>query len=232
MALHMYMSLHISCLHAHRRFQPSPLGVGLDLSACLHCLSGGVWEEPWDTQNALDTIRKLERHWYQLDGNDPASDLLEEHDKASELEDEDEDGPPRKQLKAAVNKVCVHVACNAQPVCLVEQLQTVRSNYRGRVDQFRIKVGPHARQSLERSKTAVKPVQLSEGLILKKRLSLPYVSWHTIHTMKRSCIQLSECCRSGAVQFQFIQVWKPFCRKAGMYWPQQHVQLSESTRPA
>lgn len=52
----------------------------------------------------------------------------------------DDEGPPLKQLKASVNQVCLHVACSAQPVCLVEQLQTVRSNYRGRVDQFRIKV--------------------------------------------------------------------------------------------
>ena len=52
----------------------------------------------------------------------------------------DDEGPPKKQLKASVNKVCGHVACSAQTVCLVEQLQTVRDNYRGRIDQFRIKV--------------------------------------------------------------------------------------------
>jgi len=41
-----------------------------------------------------------------------------------------------------VNKVCAHVACSAQTVCLIEQLQIVRDNYRGRIDQFRIKVWP------------------------------------------------------------------------------------------
>lgn len=103
-------------------------------------MTGGQWEEPWDQQSALSTIRKLERHWYQLDGNDPAQGLLEGVLDGSESDDE---GRPRKQLKASVNTVCPHVACSAQPVCLVEQLQTVRSNYRGRVDQFRIKVKLH-----------------------------------------------------------------------------------------
>lgn len=102
--------------------------------------TGGEWEEPWDQQSALDTIRKLERRWYQLDRNNTAPDqsveAAEQHLGASS----DEEGPPRKRLKPSVNKVCQHAACSAQPVCLVEQLQTVRSNYRGRVDQFRIKV--------------------------------------------------------------------------------------------
>ena len=109
-------------------------------------MPGGEWEEPWDRQNALDTIRKLERHWYQLDGNDPASGPSGEAAEPVGGSASDDEGPPRKQLKASVNKVCPHVACSAQPVCLVEQLQTVRSNYRGRVDQFRIKVQPHRLQ--------------------------------------------------------------------------------------
>lgn len=102
--------------------------------------TGGVWEEPWDQQSALDTIRKLERRWYQLDRNNTAPDQSVEAAEQHEDGSSDEEGPPRKQLKPSVNKVCQHVACSAQPVCLVEQLQTVRSNYRGRVDQFRIKV--------------------------------------------------------------------------------------------
>ena len=118
----------------------------------LCCPTGGEWEEPWDQQTALDTIRKLERHWYQLDGLDsaagPPAEAVEEFEGGSS----GDEGPPRKQLKPSVNKVCPHVACSAQPVCLVEQLQTVRSHYRGRVDQFRIKVEnsspPTAKQGL------------------------------------------------------------------------------------
>ncbi|KAL3149104.1 hypothetical protein ABBQ32_001946 [Trebouxia sp. C0010 RCD-2024] len=110
--------------------------------------TGGEWEEPWDQQSALDTIRKLERRWYQLDRNNTAPDqsveAAEQHLGASS----DEEGPPRKRLKPSVNKVCQHAACSAQPVCLVEQLQTVRSNYRGRVDQFRIKAVERAIREL------------------------------------------------------------------------------------
>ena len=101
---------------------------------------GGEWEEPWDQQSALHTIHKLERHWYQLDGNTSASGAAAEAAEQFEGGSSEDEGPPRKQLKPSVNKVCRHVACSAQPVCLVEQLQTVRSHYRGRVDQFRIKV--------------------------------------------------------------------------------------------
>lgn len=103
----------------------------------------GQWEEPWDQKSALQTIQKLERHWYQLTGPasavGPSTGVIEsdEDDNGSGAEDE---GPPRKQLKASVNQVCAHVACSRQFVCLVEQLQTVRDNYRGRIDQFRIKV--------------------------------------------------------------------------------------------
>lgn len=106
----------------------------------LCCLTGGEWEEPWDQQSALDTICKLERRWYQLDRNNAAPDQSGEAEEQPEAGSSDDEGPPRKQSKLSVNKVCPHVACSAQPVCLVEQLQTVRSNYRGRVDQFRIKV--------------------------------------------------------------------------------------------
>ncbi|KAL3133282.1 hypothetical protein ABBQ38_007162 [Trebouxia sp. C0009 RCD-2024] len=110
--------------------------------------TGGVWEEPWDQQSALDTIRKLERRWYQLDRNNTAPDQSVEAAEQHEDGSSDEEGPPRKQLKPSVNKVCQHVACSAQPVCLVEQLQTVRSNYRGRVDQFRIKAVERAIREL------------------------------------------------------------------------------------
>ncbi len=103
--------------------------------------TGGQWEEPWDQKSALKTIQKLERHWYQLDGAaaaaGPSTEAGEPRDASSGSDDEQ---PPRKQMKASVNKVCAHVACSAQPVCLVEQLQIVRDNYRGRIDQFRIKV--------------------------------------------------------------------------------------------
>ena len=110
----------------------------------LCCPTGGQWEEPWDQQSALDTIRKIERHWYQLKSEPNASDPPVDAAEQMEGDSSDDEEPPRKQLKPSVNKVCPHVACSAQPVCLVEQLQTVRSHYRGRVDQFRIKVRePH-----------------------------------------------------------------------------------------
>ena len=105
--------------------------------------TGGVWEEPWDQKRAMQTIQTIERHWYQTDGASagagPVTDAHEgpdDNDEGSEAEE----GPPRKQLKASVNEICAHVACSAQTVCLVEQMQIVRDNYRGRIDQFRIKV--------------------------------------------------------------------------------------------
>lgn len=105
---------------------------------------GGQWEEPWDQKSALKTIQKLERHWYQLDGTStsmrPSTGADEAEEGSGDPSGSDDEGPPKKQLKASVNKVCGHVACSAQTVCLVEQLQTVRDNYRGRIDQFRIKV--------------------------------------------------------------------------------------------
>lgn len=107
----------------------------------LCCPTGGQWEEPWDQQSALNTIRKIERHWYQLKSESSAAGPPVDAAEQIEGGSSDDEGPPRKQLKPSVNKVCPHVACSAQPVCLVEQLQTVRSHYRGRVDQFRIKVG-------------------------------------------------------------------------------------------
>ena len=119
---------------------PSILSQGLHAALMLCCPTGGEWEEPWDQQSALDTIHKLERHWYQLDGNDSTRGIPAEAAEQFEGGSSEDEGPPRKQLKPSVNKVCPHVACSAQPVCLVEQLQTVRSHYRGRVDQFRIKV--------------------------------------------------------------------------------------------
>ena len=108
---------------------------------------GGQWEEPWDQKSALKTIEKLERHWYQLDGAaaaaaGPSPGAGEPTGESDDSCGSDDEGPPKKQLKATVNKVCVHVACSAQTVCLIEQLQIVRDNYRGRIDQFRIKVWP------------------------------------------------------------------------------------------
>lgn len=98
----------------------------------------------------MKTIEKLERHWYQLDGAaavaaGPATGAGEPIGESEDSGGSDDEGPPKKQLKATVNKVCVHVACSAQTVCLIEQLQIVRDNYRGRIDQFRIKVGPTLR---------------------------------------------------------------------------------------
>ena len=95
----------------------------------------------------MKTIGKLERHWYQLDGAaaaaaDPSPGAGEPVGESDDSCGSDDEGPPKKQLKASVNKVCVHVACSAQTVCLIEQLQIVRDNYRGRIDQFRIKVWP------------------------------------------------------------------------------------------
>ena len=95
----------------------------------------------WDQKRAMQTIQTIERHWYQTDGagTGPRTDAQEGPDDEDEGSD-DEEGPPCKQLKASVNDVCAHVACSAQTVCLVEQMQIVRDNYRGRIDQFRIKV--------------------------------------------------------------------------------------------
>ena len=95
----------------------------------------------------MKTIEKLERHWYQLDGAaaaaaSPSPGAGEPIGESEDSGGSDDEGPPKKQLKATLNKVCVHVACSAQTVCLIEQLQVVRDNYRGRIDQFRIKVGP------------------------------------------------------------------------------------------
>ena len=98
---------------------------------------GNIWEEPWEQESALATIRKIERHWHQLDGNDTgAAEGLAEED----LDQDDDAGLRQQQAVVGVNHVCNHVACSAQPFCLVEQLQLVRDNYRGRADQFRIKV--------------------------------------------------------------------------------------------
>lgn len=99
--------------------------------------AGNIWEEPWEQESALATIRKIERHWHQLDGNDTgAAEGLAEED----LDQDDDAGRRQQQAVVGVNHVCTHVACSAQPFCLVEQLQLVRDNYRGRADQFRIKV--------------------------------------------------------------------------------------------
>ncbi|KAA6420117.1 MAG: DNA polymerase lambda [Trebouxia sp. A1-2] len=116
---------------------------------------GGQWEEPWDQKSALKTIEKLERHWYQLDGAaaaaaGPSPGAGEPTGESDDSCGSDDEGPPKKQLKATVNKVCVHVACSAQTVCLIEQLQIVRDNYRGRIDQFRIKAVERAISELTR----------------------------------------------------------------------------------
>ncbi len=115
----------------------------------------------------MKTIEKLERHWYQLDGAaaaaaGPSTGAGEPIGESEDSCESDDEGPPKKQLKATVNKVCVHVACSAQTVCLIEQLQIVRDNYRGRIDQFRIKVGPilHAHCKCCRHLLEVHPAQL------------------------------------------------------------------------
>ena len=106
--------------------------------------AGNIWEEPWEQQSALATIRKIERHWHQL-ASSPIEAAPRSSDAAEGPIDEGSDGEEaaghrRQQAVKGVNQVCNHVACSAQAVCLVEQLQTVRDNYRGRSQQFQIKV--------------------------------------------------------------------------------------------
>lgn len=103
--------------------------------------TGNVWEEPWEQASALDTIRKLDRHWHQLKGNQTATlGTAEAAADAVEMGSDDDADDRDQQVPKGVNQVCNHVACSAQPFCLIEQLEVVRSNYHGRADQFRIKV--------------------------------------------------------------------------------------------
>lgn len=109
--------------------------------------AGNIWEEPWEQETALATIRKIERHWHQLDNRNSSQALQRSPADAAGLAEEGsgaEDSVPSRQQQAdagaGANMVCNHIACSAQQFCVVEQLQTVRDNYRGRVDQFRIKV--------------------------------------------------------------------------------------------
>ena len=143
-----FVSLHVEtiemqcCWHKMQTNCPYRRGNGNGLIC-----SGGVWEEPWNQKRALQTIQTIERHWYQTDGAAAGAghltDAIEGPDDAFDDDNDDEEGRPRKQLKPSVNKVCAHIACSAQTVCLVEQLQIVRDNYRGRTDQFRIKVSTY-----------------------------------------------------------------------------------------
>ncbi|KAL0035862.1 hypothetical protein WJX77_005685 [Trebouxia sp. C0004] len=147
--------------------------------SCIPWGTGGQWEEPWDQKSALKTIKKVERHWYQLDGAAAASagPSTGAGEPIGESEDScgsDDEGPPKKQLKATVNKVCVHVACSAQTVCLIEQLQLVRDNYRGRIDQFRIKAVERAISELTRIQKPLRTesdvTQLSMGARSKEKV--------------------------------------------------------------
>lgn len=119
--------------------------------------TNGVWTEPFTEAAARDTLRRLELHWHRLDiraaaagddadvgdGDEDASGGEGEGGGAAvavQASFEDADAPTGESPRRT-NGVCSHTACSAVSFCIVEHLQLVRSHYRDRIDQFRIKVG-------------------------------------------------------------------------------------------
>ena len=108
---------------------------------------GGQWVEPFDEESAKHTVKALMAHWHRASppSLSKRSRAVFEGSLAVEgSSDEDEVEVP------SINAVCGHTACSALSICIIDQLETVKQHYQGRVDQYRIKAINRAVRSVMR----------------------------------------------------------------------------------